>query len=115
MATVQITTNSPKVVINPALNRVNVTLSVVQGLNAGTLGNLTLVADFIVGAGQPMTDGSTQFSSPLLTVMPFVFIDGVLQTTLVCSDRRYITHNATTKTITINGAVNEGENIRIVL
>jgi len=115
MATVQITTNSPKVVINPAINRVNVTLSVVQGLNAGSIGNLTLVTDFEVGAGQPMENGDTDFQNPLLTVMPFVFIDGILQTALVRSDRRYITHNATTKTITINGGVNEGENIRIVL
>jgi hypothetical protein len=73
------------------------------------------VADFIVGAGQPMIQGDTQYQNNQLTIAPFVFIDGILQTYVVRSDRRYITHNATTKTITINGAVNEGENIRILL
>ena len=73
------------------------------------------VADFIVGAGQPMIHGDTQYQNNQLTIAPFVFIDGILQTYVVRSDRRYITHNATTKTITINGAVNEGENIRILL
>ena len=73
------------------------------------------VADFIVGTGQPMIQGDTQYQNNQLTIAPFVFIDGILQTYVVRSDRRYITHNATTKTITINGAVNEGENIRILL
>ena len=73
------------------------------------------VADFIVGAGQPMIQGDTQYQNNQLTIAPFVFIDGILQTYVVRSDRRYITHNATTKTITINGGVNEGENIRILL
>jgi hypothetical protein len=73
------------------------------------------VADFIVGTGQPMIQGDTQYQNNQLTIAPFVFIDGILQTYVVRSDRRYISHNATTKTITINGAVNEGENIRILL
>jgi hypothetical protein len=73
------------------------------------------VADFIVGTGQPMIQGDTEYQNNQLTIAPFVFIDGILQTYVVRSDRRYITHNATTKTITINGAVNEGENIRILL
>jgi len=73
------------------------------------------VADFIVGAGQPMEQGDTEYQDNQLTIAPFVFIDGILQTYVVRSDRRYITHNATTKTITINGGVNEGENIRILL
>ena len=73
------------------------------------------IADFIVGAGQPMEQGDTEYQDNQLTIAPFVFIDGILQTYVVRSDRRYITHNATTKTITINGAVNEGENIRILL
>jgi hypothetical protein len=73
------------------------------------------VADFIVGSGQPMEQGDTQYQDNQLTIAPFVFIDGILQTYVVRSDRRYISHNATTKTITINGAVNEGENIRILL
>ena len=73
------------------------------------------VADFIVGDGQPMEQGDTQYQDNQMTVAPFVFIDGMLQTYVVRSDRRYVSHNATTKTITINGSVNEGENIRILM
>lgn len=73
------------------------------------------VSDFIVGSGQPMEQGDTEYQDNQLTIAPFVFIDGILQTYVVRSDRRYISHNATTKTITINGGVNEGENIRILL
>lgn len=73
------------------------------------------VADFIVGSGQPMEQDDTEYQNNQLTIAPFVFIDGLLQTYVVRNDRRYITHNATTKTITINGGVNEGENIRILL
>ena len=73
------------------------------------------VADFIVGDGQPMEQGDTEYQDNQMTVAPFVFIDGILQTYVVRSDRRYVSHNATTKTITINGGVNEGENIRILM
>lgn len=73
------------------------------------------IVDFIVGAGKPMTQGSTQYQNNMLTVPPLVFIDGLILTYEVRSDRRYITHNATTKTITINGGVNEGENVQIYL
>lgn len=73
------------------------------------------VADFIVGSGQPMEQDDTDYQNNQLTIPPFVFIDGILQTYVVRSDRRYISHNATTQTITINGGVNEGENIRILL
>ena len=73
------------------------------------------VADFIVSSGQPMEQDDTEYQNNQLTIAPFVFIDGLLQTYVVRNDRRYITHNATTKTITINGGVNEGENIRILL
>ena len=73
------------------------------------------VADFIVGSGQPMEQGDTEYQDNQMTVAPFVFIDGILQTYVVRSDRRYVSHNATTKTITINGGVNEGENIRVLL
>lgn len=73
------------------------------------------VADFIVGSGQPMEQGDTEYQNNQMTIAPFVFIDGILQTYVVRSDRRYVSHNASTKTITINGGVNEGENIRVLL
>jgi len=73
------------------------------------------VADFIVGSGQPMEQGDTEYQDNQMTIAPFVFIDGILQTYVVRSDRRYVSHNASTKTITINGGVNEGENIRVLL
>jgi len=73
------------------------------------------VADFIVGSGQPMEQNDTEYQNNQMTIAPFVFIDGILQTYVVRSDRRYISHNSTTKTITINGGVNDGENIRILM
>ena len=73
------------------------------------------IADFIVGPGQPMTQGATEYTSPALTAQPFVFIDGLLITYNSRSDRRYVSFNSETKTITINGGVHEGENIRIVI
>lgn len=71
------------------------------------------VVDFIVGAGQPMEQDDTTLQNNLLTVPPFVFIDGLLLTYNVRTDRRYLTHSGTT--ITINGGVNEGENIHIII
>ena len=73
------------------------------------------VADFIVGPGAAMVQGDTTYQNNLLTVPPFVFIDGLLLTYTVRSDRRYVVHNATTKEIEIIGGVNEGENIRILI
>lgn len=73
------------------------------------------IADFIVGPGQPMEQGAETYTNAAMSVTPFVFIDGMLQTYNVRSDRRYVSYNSTTKTITIHGGVNEGENIRIVI
>lgn len=73
------------------------------------------VDDFIVGAGAQMEQDDTEYQNNLLTVPPLVFIDGLILTYQVRTDRRYISHNATTKTITIHGAVNEGENVQIYL
>ena len=77
---------------------------------------MTKVVDFIVGSGQPMEQDDTTYQNNVLTVPPLVFIDGLILTYQVRSDRRYISHNASTKTITINnGGVNEGENIQIYI
>lgn len=77
---------------------------------------MTKVIDFIVGSGQPMENGDTEYQNNALTVPPLVFIDGLILTYQVRSDRRYISHNASTKTITINnGGVNDGENIQIYI
>lgn len=74
------------------------------------------VVDFIVGVGQPMTDGATTYQNNLLTVPPFVFVGGQLLTYQTRTDRRYVTHNATTKTITINnGGVLDGEHVYIII
>jgi hypothetical protein len=48
-------------------------------------------------------------------VPPLVFIDGLILTYQVRSDRRYISFNLGTKTITIHGGVNEGENVQIYI
>jgi hypothetical protein len=71
--------------------------------------------DFIVGAGQPMEAGDTDYQSDSFSANPSVFIDGLLLTYVVSTDRRYVSYNGSTKTITINGSVNEGENVQIFL
>ena len=77
---------------------------------------MSKIVDFIVGAGQPMEQDDTEYQNNNLTVPPLVFIDGLILTYQVRNDRRYISHNAGTKTITINnGGVNEGENVQIYI
>lgn len=77
---------------------------------------MSKIVDFIVGAGQPMEQDDTEYQNNNLTVPPLVFIDGLILTYQVRNDRRYISHNAYTKTITINnGGVNEGENVQIYI
>ena len=77
---------------------------------------MSKIVDFIVAAGQPMEQDDTEYQNNNLTVPPLVFIDGLIITYQVRNDRRYISHNAYTKTITINnGGVNNGENVQIYI
>ena len=77
---------------------------------------MSKIVDFIVAAGQPMEQDDTEYQNNNLTVPPLVFIDGLIITYQVRNDRRYISHNAYTKTITINnGGVNDGENVQIYI
>jgi hypothetical protein len=76
---------------------------------------MSKIIDFIVGAGEPMEQDDTTFQNNSLVVPPLVFIDGLILTYQVRSDRRYISFNSGTKTITIHGGVNEGENIQIYI
>ena len=72
------------------------------------------VADFIVEVGGAMEPGDSTYQNLAFIFAPSVFIDGLLLTYEVRSDRRYISVNSSTKTITINnGGVNEGENVQI--
>lgn len=74
------------------------------------------VYDFIVGAGKPLENEGTTLTNNLFVVPPFVFIGGSLIGYTVTTDRRYITHNANTKTITINnGGVLNDEHVFIVI
>ena len=76
---------------------------------------MSKIIDFIVGNGEPMEQDDTAFQNNSLVVPPLVFIDGLILTYQVRSDRRYISFNSGTKTITIHGGVNEGENIQIYI
>jgi hypothetical protein len=76
---------------------------------------MSKIIDFIVGNGEPMEQDDTDFTNNSLVVPPLVFIDGLILTYQVRSDRRYISFNSGTKTITINGGVNNGENIQIYI
>lgn len=74
------------------------------------------VYDFIVGTGTPLEDGDTELQNNLFVVPPFVFIGGQLLGYTNTTDRRYVTHNATTKTITINnGGVLDSESVYIII
>ncbi len=76
---------------------------------------MSKVIDFIGGSGEPMEQDDTYFQNNSLVVPPLVFIDGLILTYQVRSDRRYISFNSGTKTITIHGGVNEGENVQIYI
>jgi hypothetical protein len=76
---------------------------------------MSKIIDFIVGSGEPMEQDDTDFTNNSLVVPPLVFIDGLILTYQVRSDRRYISFNSGTKTITIHGGVNEGENVQIYI
>jgi hypothetical protein len=76
---------------------------------------MSKIIDFIVGNGEPMEQDDTAFQNNSLVVPPLVFIDGLILTYQVRNDRRYISYNSGTKTITINGGVNNGENIQIYI
>lgn len=72
--------------------------------------------DFIVTAGAEMEDGDSTYQNDAFQIQPSVFIDGLLITYAVCADRRYVSFDGFTKTLTLNnGVVNEGENIQIFL
>ena len=72
------------------------------------------IVDFIVEVGGAMEPGDTDYQNLAFIFAPSVFVDGLLLTYEVRTDRRYISFNSSTQTITINnGGVNEGENIQI--
>jgi len=83
-----------------------------QPIPQGLIGAKPIV-DFIVETGGAMEPGDTTYQSSAFIFAPSVFIDGLLLTYEIRTDRRYISFNGSTKTITINGGVNEGENIQI--
>ncbi len=70
------------------------------------------IYDFIVEAGAPMENGDTELTDDRFYLPPTVYIDGLLLTYEVRSDRRYVSSEGTLITIN-NGGVNEGENIQI--
>jgi hypothetical protein len=76
---------------------------------------LTKISDFIVGNGALMEQGDTTFTNNSLTVYPLVFIDGDILTYKVRNDNRYISFNLGSKTITIHGGVNNGENVKVYI
>jgi hypothetical protein len=72
------------------------------------------IVDFIVEAGASMENGDTTYQNDGIEFPPSVYIDGLLLTYEIVTDRRYVSYNYTTRTVTINnGGVNEGENVQI--
>jgi hypothetical protein len=75
--------------------------------------------EFVV-SNDPITSlippGDNVLSDDAFENPPSVFIDGLLLTYAIVADRRYISFNRQSKTITINNApVNEGEIVQIFL
>lgn len=72
--------------------------------------------DFVVNTGSTMEEGDTTYQNDNFISAPSLFIDGLLITYAVRSDRRYISFNSVTKTVTLhNGGVNEGEVLQFFL
>jgi len=70
--------------------------------------------DFIVSPTAPIKPGSATYTNTYFIFAPSVFIDGILLTYEVSTDRRYISYDSSTQTITINnGGVNAGESVQI--
>jgi len=83
-----------------------------QQIPQGLIGAKPII-DFIVETGGAMEPGDTDYQNSAFIFAPSVFIDGLLLTYEVRTDRRYVSFNGSTQTITINGGVNEGENVQI--
>ena len=75
--------------------------------------------DFVVDikdSGSPLEDGDDTLQNDAFVNPPSVFIDGILITYTILTDRRYISFDGETKTITINNApVILGETVQIFL
>jgi hypothetical protein len=83
-----------------------------QQIPQGLIGSKPII-DFIVETSGAMEPGDTDYQNLAFIFAPSVFIDGLLLTYEVRTDRRYVSFNSSTQTITINGGVNEGENVQI--
>ena len=83
-----------------------------QSIPQGLIGAKPII-DFIVETSGAMEPGDTDYQNLAFIFAPSVFIDGLLLTYEVRTDRRYVSFNSSTQTITINGGVNEGENVQI--
>jgi hypothetical protein len=76
---------------------------------------LEFVVEKITGTS-PIEPGENTLQDDIFENPPTVYIDGILLTYLTLSDRRYISFDGSTKTITINNApVNDGEVVQIFL
>jgi hypothetical protein len=72
------------------------------------------IEDFVVSLTAPIKPGTSTYTNTAFIFAPSVFIDGLLLTYEVRTDRRYVSFDASTQTITINnGALNEGESVQI--
>ena len=60
--------------------------------------------------------GYYEYTNESFVNPPTVFIDGILITYGVSTDRRYVSFDPTTSTLYLwNGGINEGENVQIFL
>ena len=87
-----------------------------QSIPLGLIGIKPYI-EFVVEKGfSPMEPDDTILQDDAFANPPSVYIDGLLLTYLPLSDRRYVSYDGSTKTITLNNAgVNEGEVVQIFL
>lgn len=96
-------------------------ISMSANLQAIPLGLIAIqpYLDFVVDikeSGSPMEEGDTTLQNDAFVNPPSVFIDGILVTYVALSDRRYVSFNGDSRTITINNSpVNLGETVQIFL
>lgn len=86
-----------------------------QPIPLGLIGIQPYFKILVVSDGD-LEPGDTTYQNDVFFNPPSVFIDGLLVTYLTSSDRRYISFDSATKTITFNnGGVNNGEIVEIFL
>jgi hypothetical protein len=87
-----------------------------QPIPLGLIGIKPYIEFEVTKGFPPMEPDDTVLQDDAFSSAPSVYIDGLLLTYLALDNRRYVSYDPSTKTITLNNAgVNEGEVVQIFL